>query len=82
MWLLAATSSDPIIQFAQYGILGLILIAILTGYLWPKPPVERLQKDYDRLLQQYDELVSTYQREVIPMLARAADALTRRGPSR
>jgi hypothetical protein len=82
VWLLAATSSDPIIQFAQYGILGLILLAILTGYLWPKPPVERLQKDFDRLQAQYDELVATYQREVIPMLARAADALTRRTGTR
>lgn len=78
MWTLAATQADPIIQFAQYGILGLILLAILTGYLWPKPPVDRLQKDYDRLQAQYDELVATYQREIIPTLSRAADALARR----
>lgn len=78
MWLLAATSSDPLLQFVQYGIAGLVILAFLTGYIWPKPPVDRLQKDYDRLREQYDELVATYQREIIPTLSRAADALTRK----
>lgn len=80
MWIVAAatTSSDPILQLVQYGLAGLVILAFLTGYIWPKPPVERLQRDYDRLQTQYDELVATYQREIIPTLARAADALTKR----
>ena len=78
MWPLAAGTPDPILQFVQYGIAGLVILAFLTGWIWPRPPVERLQRDYDRLRAQYDELVSTYQREIIPTLSRAADALTRK----
>lgn len=78
---IAAGSPDPILQFVQYGVAGLVIIAFLTGLIWPKPPVERLQRDYDQLQARYDELVATYQKEIIPTLARAADALTRRtGP--
>jgi len=76
----AASTTDPILQLVQYGLAGLVILAFLTGYIWPKPPVERLQRDYDRLQGQYDELVATYQREIIPTLSRAADALSRRAP--
>jgi hypothetical protein len=34
---------DPL-SFVQYGILGVILIMLLTGWLWAKPAVEEMQK--------------------------------------
>lgn len=39
----AAPTVDPL-SFLQYGILGVILIMLLTGWLWAKPAVEEMQK--------------------------------------
>lgn len=80
MWLAESTVGLPpeIVQFFQVGLAGAVIVGFLRGWIWPKPPVDRLQRDYDRLLNQYDELVSQYQKEIIPMLARSADALNRR----
>ena len=33
-------------SFVQYGILGIILIMLLTEWLWPKPAVEQMQKQH------------------------------------
>ena len=44
---------DPgTISFAQFGVLGLLTVAFLAGWIWPKPGVDRLQKDLDRSLEQ------------------------------
>jgi hypothetical protein len=34
---------DPL-SFVQYGVLGIILIMLLTGWLWAKPAVDEMQK--------------------------------------
>lgn len=41
-----------VLSFAQFGVLGLIVVALLAGWLWPKPGVDRLQRDLDRSLEQ------------------------------
>lgn len=76
------TLPPEIVQLVQVGVAGVVIIGFLRGWIWPKPPVDRLQADYDRLVKQYDDLVATYQKEVIPTLSRAADALTRRTGAR
>lgn len=45
MWLLEASPvTDPVITLVQYGLLGIILMLLLMGYLWPKPAVEQMMK--------------------------------------
>lgn len=70
-------SAGFIIQVAQYGVLGLIVIGFLVGWIWPKPSVDKLLADHSRLQVQVEELTRTYQAEVIPTLVRANDVLTR-----
>ena len=57
-----------ITALVQYGVLGVILILVLLGYLWAKPSVDRLIKDKERAEEQRDALLDTYQTKVIPVL--------------
>lgn len=43
---------DPFAYAAQYGVLGLVLIMLLTGYLWAKPSVDEMRnrQEADRKL--------------------------------
>jgi hypothetical protein len=43
------TGADPISSWIQYGSLGLVIIALLTGLLWAKPAVDRVLAQNDRL---------------------------------
>lgn len=53
----------------NFGVLGLFVIAIMTGLLWAKPQVERLIKDKETAEAQRDELLKAMQEQVIPALA-------------
>jgi hypothetical protein len=35
---------DPLAYVAQYGILGIILLMFMTGYIWAKPSVDEMRK--------------------------------------
>jgi hypothetical protein len=69
LFLETAAPTDPL-SFIQYGILGLILVLILTGWLWAKPAVEELQKRHaeerklweDRILPTMDRLSRNIER--------------------
>src|SRR5688572_19925778 len=37
------SQSDPLAYAAQYGVLGLVLIMLMTGYLWAKPSVDEMR---------------------------------------
>jgi hypothetical protein len=58
-----APAIDPLPSLVQYSVLGLVIIALLLGWLWPRPSVEQLRKDKQaaeeraaRAEQQRDEL--------------------------
>lgn len=81
-----STSTDPILDFVQYGVLGLVIIALLVGWLWAKPAVLQIIKDKeraderaDRAESQRDELLKQYEEKVLPVLTesiRSARQLT------
>lgn len=52
MWRLIAqqvdTGTEPV-EWIQYGALGMVVVGLLTGWLWPKPAVERLLAENERL---------------------------------
>lgn len=70
-WILAQTSDSAVgdlPNFVQYGVLGLVIVAFLIGWIWPKPPVDRLIKDKEAAEAQRDALVKTYEEQVIPAI--------------
>lgn len=62
------STTDPIITFVQFGVLGLVLLAILFGWLWARPAVEQLLEDKKRAEEQRDEAVSIAQERIVPLL--------------
>jgi hypothetical protein len=48
----AGPDVDVVAQWLQYGASGAVVVALLLGWLWAKPAVDRLLKDKDRLLEE------------------------------
>jgi hypothetical protein len=64
------------VDFVQYGVLGLVVLAILTGWLWAKPSVDRLLEDKKRAEDQRDQFVKIYG-EMLPVLTEVNDRLSK-----
>lgn len=57
-------AADPsVIEWGQWGMAGVIIFGFVSGWLWAKPAVERLQHDLDRALADLRE-VRAEQREI------------------
>ena len=74
---IAQVTSDPIIEWVQFGVTGLVIIGFLTGHIWPKPAVNKLLEDNALLRTQRDELIKLHQAETIPTLAKTNELLGR-----
>jgi hypothetical protein len=72
MWIAAGT--DPLL-FAQYGILGVVVIGFISGWLWAKPSVDRLQRDLDVAIQRLDERNRFDREVVVPAITSNSDQL-------
>ncbi len=72
MFLEAVPTTDPAGFLTTYGILGVILMLILTGYLWPKPAVDELKKQHEAdrvlVLTQHNEERRKWDEEMKPVL--------------
>lgn len=62
-----AAGGSPL-DFVQYGVLGLVIVSLLLGWLWAKPAVDALRGDYERVMQQRDDLFAMMDNKVIPAL--------------
>jgi hypothetical protein len=69
------TSVSPL-SYLQYGVLGLVIVALLLGYLWTKPAVERLILDKERAEAQRDALVEAWQTQILPVLQKSTDTMS------
>lgn len=76
MWIAADTPAF-LPDLINWGPAGVVVIGFLTGWLWAKPAVERLQKDLDRALadlrevrKEQRELEAANREIVIPALTR------------
>lgn len=76
------------LQFLQYGVLGLVIVAALMGWIWFKPGVDSLLSDRDRLNAQLDMLNQFNREVVIPAITQSnelmrqiTEQLWRRGQS-
>lgn len=75
MWI--AASDTSILDWTQFGVLGFVVAGFLTGWLWAKPAVERLQHDLDQALadlrevrREQRELEASQREIVIPAITR------------
>ena len=64
-----SSSGQSPLDFLQYGVLGLVIVAILFGWLWAKPSVDQLKADKDKTEVQRDALIDAYETQIIPVLA-------------
>lgn len=74
------SGTDPILTFAQYGVIGLVLVALLLGWLWAKPAVQQLIKDKERAEAQRDELLKQYEEKVLPVVTENTRAARQLSP--
>lgn len=52
-----ATGTDlgDITSYVNFGVLGLVVLSLITGWLWPRPSVERLERERDRAVAERDK---------------------------
>lgn len=67
--------SQEVAPYLNYGVLGMVVVAIFTGWLWAKPAVDRLMAERDRLIEekrkaeeQRDAALSIAQDKIVPLL--------------
>lgn len=61
--------ADPIGLFVQYGIAGLVIVALLLGLLWAKPAVDALKERATRAEALSDEMLRVYSDQILPALS-------------
>lgn len=79
MTLLAAAASTPL-DFATYGISGAVIAALLLGWIWPKPAVDRILEGEARAIARAESLEATVKDQVVPILSEVARATGQGGP--
>lgn len=75
MWL--AEEAPDIFQFAQFGVLGLFVIAFIMGWIWPKPSVDRILKDNERMSLELERRNKIDSEVIIPVLISSKDLILR-----
>jgi len=76
--LIALAESDPlgaISTYVNFGVLGLVVLSLITGWLWPKPSVDHLEAEKDRAVAerekaeaQRDAMASVLQERLLPVV--------------
>lgn len=66
------STTYDISQLIQYGVLGLMVVGFLIGWIWAKPAVDRLTADKEKAEAQRDELIKAFAEQVIPVLDEVA----------
>lgn len=79
MLVLAATDGTDLTSvttWVNFGVLGLVVLALITGRLWTKPSVDRLQEEKDRAIKereradaQRDAMAMMLQDKLIPVIS-------------
>lgn len=85
---LAQAEPKVIADWAGAGVAGLVVVALLFGWLWAKPAVDHLLTDLDVSRKELSELNKFVREVVVPalsenneLLERVTDQLTRRRAS-
>lgn len=73
----AAVASDPVSNFLQYGVLGLVVIGFATGWIVPGPQAKALAAENARLTGLIEEKIFPMLGQYAATMERAAVALER-----
>jgi hypothetical protein len=65
------------LTFAQFGVLGLVVVGFMLGWIWAKPAVDRLQHDLDRALADLRRLEELDREVIIPAITRSSELIQR-----
>lgn len=78
IWLLATeTTSAPDWQnFAQYGVLGLVVLAFIFGKIVPGYVYERRVTEHYAAMEQNKQLEETIRERILPALIKSSDVMT------
>jgi hypothetical protein len=75
----AADTTGPALSdvttWINFGVLGLVVLSLITGWLWTKPSVEKLLEERDRLVKereradaQRDAMAQVLQERLLPVI--------------
>lgn len=64
MWLSQAQAPDVVGQWVQYGVLGSVVVSLIVGWLWPKPPVDRIIEENQALRRRLEQCQEERQTEL------------------
>jgi hypothetical protein len=68
--------SEPgFLTFAQFGVLGLVILSALSGWIWFRPAVDNLLKRLDRLEQKLDEREDFIRTVMVPAVTESNELL-------
>lgn len=67
-------------SFASAGIAGALVVAILLGFLWPKPAVDKIVASEARAIARGDALELVLKEGILPVLRDVAKATGQGGP--
>lgn len=73
--LASGTDFGDVTSFVNFGVLGLVVLCLVTGWLWTKPSVDRLEKERDRAIAerekaeaQRDAMAQVLQERLLPVV--------------
>jgi hypothetical protein len=73
----AQVVNDPIFQLVQFGVLGIVVLGFMLGFIWAKPAVARLEKDLDKALADLRDLEKLNREVIIPAITRSSEIIER-----
>jgi hypothetical protein len=66
---------SEIAPYLNYGVLGLVVLSLIMGWVWAKPAVEHILSERDRLAaeklraeEQRDAAINIAQEKIVPLL--------------
>lgn len=74
---LAQVQDEPIFQLVQFGVLGIVVLGFVFGFIWAKPAVQRLEKDLDKALADLRKLEEINREVIIPAIIRSSEIIER-----
>lgn len=75
--MVAQVQNEPIFQLVQFGVLGIVVLGFIFGFIWAKPAVARLERDLDKALADLRELEKLNREVIIPAITRSSEIIER-----
>lgn len=72
---MGAENAPELISWVQYGVLGLVVVAFIGGWIWARPAVDRLVKELDEVKLQLSEQNRWVRDIIVPAITESNDLL-------